>query len=88
MPLWPAQQAAHALARGSLESKNYPKVLSELAKVIDILMAGLLQYRKQVHRQSKWGKPSTPTPTPRTSPTPGSATPSPRSEELPDERSA
>jgi PPM family protein phosphatase len=85
---WPAQQAAHALARGSLESKNYPKALSELAKVIDILMAGLLQYRKQVHRQSKWGKPSTPTPTPRTSPTPGSATPNPRSEELPDERGA
>jgi hypothetical protein len=76
------------LARGSLESKNYVKALSELAKVIDILMAGLLQYRKQVHRQSKWGKPSTPTPTPRTSPTSGPAAPSPRSEELPDERSA
>jgi protein phosphatase len=84
---WPAQQAAHALARGSLESKNYAKALSELAKVIDILMAGLLQYRKQVHRQSKWAKPSTPTPTPRTSPSSGSGTSTSRSEELPDDRS-
>jgi PPM family protein phosphatase len=69
---WPAQQAARALARSSLDSKNYSKALSELAKVIDILMAGLLQYRKQVQRQSKWGKPVTPTPN-RTSPTSDSA---------------
>jgi hypothetical protein len=81
---WPAQQAAHALARGSLESKNYPKALSELAKVIDILMAGLLQYRKQVHRQSKWGKPPN-SPTPRTSPTPGPKASNSSPEELPDE---
>jgi protein phosphatase len=81
---WPAQQAAHALARGSLESKNYPKALSELAKVIDILMAGLLQYRKQVHRQSKWGKPAN-SPTPRTSPAPGPGASNLPSEELPDE---
>jgi serine/threonine protein phosphatase PrpC len=89
---WPAQQAARALARGSLEAKNYPKALSELAKVIDILMAGLLQYRRQVQRQSKWGKPSTPTPTPtpsptpRTSPSPGPNAASPSPEQQPDER--
>jgi serine/threonine protein phosphatase PrpC len=83
---WPAQQAARALARGSLEGKNYPKALSELAKVIDILMAGLLQYRRQVQRQSKWGKPSTPSPTSKTSPSPGPSTPIPAPEELPDER--
>jgi PPM family protein phosphatase len=59
---WPAQQAARASARESLEAKDYPKALAELAKVIDILMAGLLHYRKQVQRQSKWGKPSTPSP--------------------------
>jgi serine/threonine protein phosphatase PrpC len=81
---WPAQQAARALARGSMEGKNYPKALAELAKVIDILMAGLLQYRKQVQRQSKWGKPTTPTPTPRTSPSSG--TPASSSEQRPDER--
>jgi protein phosphatase len=57
---WPAQQAARASARESLEAKDYSKALAELAKVIDILMAGLLQYRKQVHRQSKWGKPPAP----------------------------
>ncbi|HXY33304.1 MAG TPA: PP2C family serine/threonine-protein phosphatase [Planctomycetaceae bacterium] len=85
---WPAQQAAHALARGSLEAKNYPKALSELAKVIDILMAGLLQYRKQVQRQSKWGKPATPTPSPipKTSPSPGPSAPMPSSEDRPEER--
>jgi serine/threonine protein phosphatase PrpC len=85
---WPAQQAARALARGSLESKNYPKALAELAKVIDILMVGLLQYRKQVQRQSKWGKPSTPIPAPRTSPSggPSASSQSPTPEQLPDER--
>jgi protein phosphatase len=57
---WPAHQAARASARESLEAKDYSKALAELAKVIDILMAGLLQYRKQVHRQSKWGKPPAP----------------------------
>ena len=67
-----------------MEGKNYPKALAELAKVIDILMAGLLQYRKQVQRQSKWGKPTTPTPTPRTSPSSG--TPASSSEQRPDER--
>lgn len=82
---WPAQQAAHALARGSLESKNYSKALSELAKVIDILMAGLLQYRKQVQRQSKWGKPTT-TPSPRTSPAPGPSAPSASPEGQSEER--
>ncbi|HET6326870.1 MAG TPA: PP2C family serine/threonine-protein phosphatase [Planctomycetaceae bacterium] len=88
---WPAQQAARALARGSLEAKNYPKALSELAKVIDILMAGLLQHRKQIQRQSKWGKPTTPNATPnstqKTNPTPVPK-PSPAAEELPDERGA
>ncbi len=79
---WPAQQAARALARSSLDSKNYSKALSELAKVIDILMAGLLQYRKQVQRQSKWGKPVTPTPN-RTSPTSDSASSSPISPTTP-----
>jgi PPM family protein phosphatase len=68
---WPAQQAARASARESLEAKDYPKALAELAKVIDILMAGLLHYRKQVHRQSKWGKPPTPTPTPSPEKLPG-----------------
>jgi protein phosphatase len=82
---WPAQQAARALARGSIEAKNYPKALSELAKVIDILMAGLLQYRRQVQRQSKWGKPTTPSPSAKTSPTPVPK-PGPAAEELPDER--
>ncbi len=80
---WPAQQAARALARSSLDSKNYSKALSELAKVIDILMAGLLQYRKQVQRQSKWGKPIASTPNPRTSPTSGSAASAPASPPAP-----
>jgi PPM family protein phosphatase len=57
---WPAYEAAYAAARASLESQVYSKALAELATVIDILMAGLLQYRKQLHRQSKWGKPPSP----------------------------
>jgi protein phosphatase len=77
---WPAQQAAHASAKESLEAKDYPKALAELAQVIDILMAGLLQYRKQVHRQSKWGKQQTPIPNP------SAANPSP--EKLPGDRGA
>jgi len=56
---WAAHEAAHAAARKSLESHAYSKSLSELATVLEILMAGLLQYRKQLHRQSKWGKPPT-----------------------------
>jgi PPM family protein phosphatase len=77
---WPAQQAARASAKESLEAKDYPKALAELAKVIDILMAGLLHYRKQVQRQSKWGKPQTPIPNPNT-PIPNPSTPIPPSPE-------
>jgi hypothetical protein len=57
---WPAYEAAYATARASLEAQDYSKALAELAKVLEILMAGLMQYRKQLHRQSKWGKPPSP----------------------------
>jgi PPM family protein phosphatase len=57
---WPAYEAAYAAARGSLETQQYSKALADLARVIEILMAGLMQYRKQLHRQSKWGKPPSP----------------------------
>lgn len=57
---WPGYETACAAARASLESQAYTKALAQLASVIDILMAGLLQYRKQLHRQSKWGKPPSP----------------------------
>ncbi len=57
---WPAYEAAYAIARALLEAQDYSKALAQLAKVLEILMAGLLQYRKQMHRQSKWGKPPSP----------------------------
>ena len=57
---WPAYEEAYASARDSLGKNAYSKALVELARVLDILMAGLLQYRKQLHRQSKWGKPPSP----------------------------
>jgi protein phosphatase len=57
---WPAYETAYAAARESLAAQAYSKALAELATVLDILMAGLLQYRRQVHRQSKWGKPPSP----------------------------
>ncbi len=57
---WPAYEAAYAVARASLEAQDYSKALAELAKVLEILMAGLMQYRKQMQRQSKWGKPPSP----------------------------
>jgi serine/threonine protein phosphatase PrpC len=57
---WPAYEAAYTTARASLETQDYSKALAQLAKVLEILMAGLLQYRKQMHRQSKWGKPPSP----------------------------
>jgi protein phosphatase len=57
---WPAYETAHAAARESLAAQAYSKALAELATVLDILMAGLMQYRKQLQRQSKWGKPPSP----------------------------
>jgi serine/threonine protein phosphatase PrpC len=57
---WPAYETAHAAARASLDAQAYSKALAQLATVLEILMAGLMQYRKQLHRQSKWGKPPSP----------------------------
>lgn len=57
---WPAYEVAYAAARASLESHEYSRALGELAHVLEILMTGLMQYRKQLHRQSKWGKPPSP----------------------------
>jgi PPM family protein phosphatase len=57
---WPAYEKAYAAARASLEAHAYTKALAELAAVLDILMTGLLHYRKQLHRQAKWGKPPSP----------------------------
>ncbi len=57
---WPAHKLASAAARESLEAQAFSAALAELAKVIDLLMAGLLQYRKQLQRQTKWGKPQSP----------------------------
>jgi protein phosphatase len=57
---WPAYETAYAAARESLAAQAYSKALAELATVLDILMSGLMLYRKQLQRQSKWGKPPSP----------------------------
>jgi PPM family protein phosphatase len=55
---WPEHEKTIVAARRSLEAKAYSPALAELARVLDILMVGLLQYRKQLHRQSRWTRPS------------------------------
>jgi protein phosphatase len=57
---WSAHEVAIAAARKSLETQDPSQALADLAKVLDILMAGLLHFRKQLNRQSKWGKPPAP----------------------------
>jgi protein phosphatase len=59
---WAAHETAFTAAKKALHEQAYPAALAELAKAFDVLMAGLLQYRRQLQRQAKWGRPTTPPP--------------------------
>ncbi|MEX2287462.1 MAG: protein phosphatase 2C domain-containing protein [Planctomycetaceae bacterium] len=58
---WPQHESAYRSAKQSLAGGNHPAALGSLALAIDVLMAGLHLYRKQVVHERKWGK--TPQPT-------------------------
>src|SRR5690606_33659553 len=57
---WAAHESAVRQQQAAFESKDYSAALGALAKGIDVLMAGLMQYRKQMHRQTKWGRAAPP----------------------------
>ncbi len=53
---WEAHEKAFASAKSALHENHYPQALLEMGKAIDVLMAGLHQYRKQIVHERKWGK--------------------------------
>ena len=61
---WPAYEVAYAERPACLPLENRTSIQKAApaggAQVLEILMAGLMQYRKQLQRQSKWGKPPSP----------------------------
>lgn len=59
---WESHEAAYAKAKESLARRDYPRAFADFGKVIDILMIGLHQFRKQASREAKWGRPATPPP--------------------------
>ncbi|MBM79198.1 MAG: serine/threonine protein phosphatase [Planctomycetaceae bacterium] len=53
---WSAHEEAFKACQETLENKQYSKAVAAYAKALDILMAGVQRYRKQLDRQAKWGK--------------------------------
>ncbi|MGE3316609.1 MAG: PP2C family serine/threonine-protein phosphatase [Planctomycetaceae bacterium] len=77
---WSVHEAAYRKAKDSLDKHEYTRAFADFGKVIDILMIGLHQFRKQASREAKWGRPAAPptgtTPPPTTpmpTPAPGPA---------------
>lgn len=61
---WDAHEEAYRKAKNSLNQREYAQAFGDFARVIDILMAGLHQFRKQASRDAKWGRPAIPPPPP------------------------
>jgi protein phosphatase len=53
---WSRHESAYQSAKSCLDSQQYVRAFSDLAKAIDVLMAGVLLYRKQMHHAQKWGE--------------------------------
>jgi protein phosphatase len=59
---WEAHEAAYRTAKSALDQQDYARAFADFAKAIDILMAGLHQFRKQASREAKWGRAAAPAP--------------------------
>jgi protein phosphatase len=53
---WPQHESAYRRAKQALSVGDHRGALSNLAQAIDVLMAGLHLYRKQLVHEKKWGK--------------------------------
>lgn len=61
---WPIDWAQHDIclqkAEVALQHKQWPVALREYARALDLLMTGVHWQRKQLHHETRWGKPAPP----------------------------
>ena len=53
---WRSHEDAYTQAKNAYAARDFPLSFRHYALAIDILMAGLHECRKQLHREAKWGK--------------------------------
>lgn len=58
---WSQHETAYTRAKAALSERQYSKAMREIAKAIDVLMAGVQLHRRQMERKARWGKVAPPT---------------------------